>query len=211
MPADRAWVERNLGFDPIATPAPVSTFAVPRAARAPRLEDIQREIIEFDSEGAEGSEFLAFSTATGLSRVTEIRWPRGLAPKTGTAPRDKKGRPLPRADVLVVTWTLDEGHALSRVLTPGKDSRNDYLPYTHIYRSDAKKMVPGCPATEAKRLGTWWTTAIGGKSVVAWGSPPDLTLISGPFGTRKSVEMPYLLAENRATYPEVQARLGPLS
>ena len=34
---------------------------------------------------------------------------------------------LPTADVLVVTWTVDEGHALSRVLTPGKDSRNDYL------------------------------------------------------------------------------------
>jgi hypothetical protein len=27
--------------------------------------------------------------------------------------------PLPRADVLVVTWTVDEVHALRRVLTPG--------------------------------------------------------------------------------------------
>ena len=32
---------------------------------------------------------------------------------------------LPRADVLLVTWTVDEGHALSRVLTPGKDSHDD--------------------------------------------------------------------------------------
>ena len=38
--------------------------------------------------------------------------------------------------MLVVTWTVDEGHALSRVLTPGKDSRNDYRPYTHNFAID---------------------------------------------------------------------------
>ena len=68
--------------------------------------------------------------------------------------------------MLVVTWTVDEGHALSRVLTPGKDSRNDYLPYTHNYAMIAKKMRAGCPALEARRLGAYWTTTIGKKSVV---------------------------------------------
>ena len=29
MLTDRAWVQRNLGFDPVTTPAPASTFAVP--------------------------------------------------------------------------------------------------------------------------------------------------------------------------------------
>ena len=87
MIVDRAWVERNLGFDPIATPAPSSTFAFSRAARSLSLADLQREIIDFDSEAPAGREFLAFSTATGLSRYTDVRWPRGLAPKTGAAPR----------------------------------------------------------------------------------------------------------------------------
>ena len=64
---------------------------------------------------------MSFSTATGLSRFTDISWPRGLAPKTGPKPRGGRNSPLPRADVLVVTWTVDEGHALSRVLTPGQD------------------------------------------------------------------------------------------
>ena len=32
MLADRAWIQRNLGFDPISTPAPVSTFANAKAA-----------------------------------------------------------------------------------------------------------------------------------------------------------------------------------
>ena len=107
MIVDRAWVERNLGFDPIARPAPASTFAFAQAARSSSSEDLQREIIDFDSEAPAGKEFLAFTTATGLSRFTDVPWPKGLAPKTGSAPRGRSGAPLPRADVLVVTWTVD--------------------------------------------------------------------------------------------------------
>src|SRR3954454_20499943 len=133
MVADRAWVKRNLGFDPIETPPPPPTFALARAAH-PRAtpEDLQREIIDFDSEAPEGSAFFAFSTATGLSRFTDIKWPAGLAPKTGKKPSGGN-KPLPKADVLLVTWTVDEGHALSRVLTPGVDSRNDYVSYRHRF------------------------------------------------------------------------------
>ena len=90
------------------------------------------------------------------------------------SPRDGKG-PLPRADVLVVTWTVDEGHALSRVLTPGKDSRNDYVPYTHNFATIAKKMRKGCPALQAKRLGAYWTTTIGKKSVVVFKSDSHMS------------------------------------
>jgi len=133
MIIDRQWAERNLGFDPVSTPAPASTFAFAPAARSSSGEDLRREIIDFDSEAPAGREFLAFTTSTGLSRFTDIPWPKGLAPKTGAAPGGRTGGPLPRADVLVVTWTVDEGHALSRVLTPGKDSRNDYRPYTHNF------------------------------------------------------------------------------
>ena len=72
MIIDRKWVQRNLGFDPIAIPAPASTFSFAPAARSSSPEDLQREIIEFDSEAAEGKEFLAFTTATGLSRYTDV-------------------------------------------------------------------------------------------------------------------------------------------
>jgi len=175
MIVDRAWALRNIGFDPISTPAPASTFAVPRAAAAPTPEDLQREIIEFDSESPHGREFMAFSTATGLSRYTDVTWPKGLAPKTSTTSGGRRGGPLPRADVLVVTWTVDEGHALSRVLTPGKDSRDDYRPYTHNYRSISRKMRAGCPARQAKRLGMYWTTMIGRKSVVVFKSDSHMS------------------------------------
>ena len=176
MIVDQAWVERNLGFNPIAKPAPTSTFSFARAAH-PRssLEDIQREIIDFDSEAPEGMAFLAFTSATGLSRFTDIAWPKGLAPKTGEKPRSGPRIPLPRADVLLVTWTVDEGHALSRVLTPGKDSRNDYVDYTHNYTTIARKMRKGCPALNAKRLGAYWTTTIGSKKVVVFKSDSHLS------------------------------------
>jgi nucleoside phosphorylase len=117
---------------------------------------------------------MAFSTATGLSRFTDIPWPKGLAPKTGPKPKSGSG-PLPKADVLVVTWTVDEGHALSRVLTPGKDSRNDYVSYTHNFAAIAKNMRKGCPALEAKRLGAYWTTKIGNKSVVVFKSDSHMS------------------------------------
>ncbi|WP_246648760.1 phosphorylase family protein [Bradyrhizobium canariense] len=182
MLADRQWVERNLGFDPITTPPPRETFTVKRMADAAvkktakvETEDFRREIIDFDSESTEGRAFMAFSTSTGLSRFTDITWPKGLAPQTGPKPKGNGKGPLPRADVLVVTWTVDEGHALSRVLTPGKDSRNDYVPYTHNYATISKKMRNGCPARELKRLGTYWTTTIGKKKVVIFKSDSHMS------------------------------------
>jgi hypothetical protein len=176
MRADRKWFERNIGFDPISQPPPTMTFANERAAKPTATgEDFQREIIDFDSESPAGLQFMSFSTATGLTRYIDVPWPKGLAPKTGRALGRKSNSPLPHADVLVVTWTVDEGHALSRVLTPGKDSRNDYLSYTHNFASISKKMRKGCPALLAKRLGAYWTTAIGTKSVVVFKSDSHMS------------------------------------
>jgi hypothetical protein len=175
MAVDRKWVERNLGFDPISRPPPPGTFAFQPAAKAATVEDFQREIIDFDSESPAGLQFLAFTTATGLSRYTDVPWPKGLAPRTDQHPGGSKGGPLPRADVLVVTWTVDEGHALSRVLTPGKDSRNDYQSYTHNFATIAAKMRPGCPALEADRLGAYWTATIARKSVVVFKSDSHMS------------------------------------
>jgi nucleoside phosphorylase len=75
----------------------------------------------------------------------------------------------------VVTWTVDEGHALSRVLTPGKDSRNDYRPYTRNFEVISKKMRKGCPALLANRLGAYWTAQIGGKRVVVFKSDSHMS------------------------------------
>ena len=126
MRADRKWIERNLGYDPIAGPPPDTAYPFPQAVRkgaAP--EDYHREIIDFNSDSPACLQFLAFTTATGLD---------GLAPKTGSEPSG-----APRADVLLVTWTVDERHPLSPVLTPGKDSHNDYFSYTHNFSAFRRK------------------------------------------------------------------------
>ena len=175
MTADLDWVKRNLGFDPITQPAPDDTYAFAAAAHPQAPEDVAREIIDFDSFSAEGAAFFAFSKATGLSAFKEIPWPAGLAPQTSANAGAAGDGPLPKADVLVVTWTVDEGHALSRVLTPGKDSRNDYVAYTHNFAQIAEQMERGCPAVEAGRLGTFWMTSIGGKSVVVFKSESHMS------------------------------------
>ena len=102
MTVDRKWVERNLGFDPISTPPPAEAFTVKKVAHPAKRtakvapEDFQREIIDFDSEAPEGAAFFAFSTATGLSRFTDIPWPKGLAPKTGAARKGTRWRAAAR-------------------------------------------------------------------------------------------------------------------
>ena len=154
MIVDRAWVKRNIGFDPVATPAPTKTFSFAAAARPTSTpEDFQREIIDFDSEAAEGREFLAFTKATGLSRFQDIPWPRGLAPQTGPKPSGRGA--LPGADVLIVTWTVDEGHALSRVLTPFYQSDSKILPMS-------RDLMIG-PATKLPFLRSLITTLVTGE------------------------------------------------
>lgn len=175
MIVDQAWAERNIGFDPAKVTAPASAYADERVASSDDPDDLAREIIDFDSEGPEGAAFLAFTKSTGLSRFTDIPWPSGLGPVTDGKPSGSGTGPLPRADALVVTWTMDEGHALSRVLTPGKDSRDDYVPYTHNYTSIASTMSPGCPAVQANRLGAFWTTMIARNKAVVFKSESHLS------------------------------------
>jgi hypothetical protein len=175
MIADKIWIERNLGFNPTTTPAPDSTFSFAPAATSSDTENFQREIIDFDSESPAGREFLAFTTATGLSRFTDIPWPKKLAPSGDKIARKANGGRLPKGDVLVVTWTVDEGHALSRVLTAGKDSRNDWRPYTRNYAAISKKMRAGCPARQLKRLGTCWTGKIGSTTIVLFKSDSHMS------------------------------------
>jgi nucleoside phosphorylase len=167
------WLQLNLAIRP-EQPAPLAAFALQKRPRTP--EDFQREIIEFDSEGPEGTEFFAFAAgATGLSKFQDIPWPRQLAPKSVTRMPGPKSAPLPTADVLIVTWTVDEGHALSRVLTPGFDSHNDWKHYTHNFQAISKKLRPGSPAANAGRLGAYWMTRIARRKVLCFKSESHLS------------------------------------
>jgi nucleoside phosphorylase len=181
MPADSRWVQRNLGTPAAgkAAPAPVPVIP-PQAARADHDPALVR--IEFDSQGPEGSVVRStWPTAPPtLDHLVAIPWPTGLAPKPGG--EVLAGESLPRCDVLIVTWTAEEGHALSRVLTPGFDSLppssthpaapgvNYWKPYTKNYDQLVARMKPRAPARQYRRLGTYWTATIGGAEVTLFKS-----------------------------------------
>jgi nucleoside phosphorylase len=171
MPVDLAWVERNLG-------APAAEGIMGRAAAIRETNGgddraLARDLIEFDSEGADGAAFRAVAPRSkGLSEFVDVDWPAGVAPTPGERPA---GESLPDADVLVVTWTMDEGHALSRVLTPGFDTRDDWKPYTKNFDAISTHMIPRSPARQYGRLGTYWTTRIGERQVTLFKSDSHMS------------------------------------
>jgi nucleoside phosphorylase len=169
MAVDQAWLQRNLGFDPLNR----SERAAARAPNSLNDQAFARELIDYDSESSEGHAFAKRATrSTSLTKFVDPAWPAGLAP---TPAAKLTGNSLPHADVLVVTWTMDEGHALSRVLTPGVDSKTDWRPYTKNLPALTEHMPPTAPARQFHRLGTFWSTAIGEHTVTVFKSDSHMS------------------------------------
>ena len=90
------------------------------------LNDIGRLIIDFDPAHPQPHFFatatqFAAASATDL-RATPVQFPPGLSPTLNppATPPDPSA-PLPKSDVVVVTWTVAEADTLARLLTPGVD------------------------------------------------------------------------------------------
>jgi hypothetical protein len=72
MSVGNLWVKRNLGFDPLVKPRPAAAFANETAAtRQARPDDIQREIIDFDS-GRNTPDTMRASRRAYLQRVQPL-------------------------------------------------------------------------------------------------------------------------------------------
>jgi nucleoside phosphorylase len=81
-------------------------------------------------------------------------------------PQPDPNHPLPRADVVVITWTVDEQEALADVLTPGF-SRSRWYRYAHGFEERfADKIRNGAPSKFSRRLGTYLPTRIGHMTVL---------------------------------------------
>ena len=169
MTVDAEWVQRNLGLQPQSLTPQADELAVTQGN-----ESLRKELIDFDSQGASGTEFASRAplAALGLSHYVPISWPNNLGPKVGSEPA---GGSLPRSDVLIATWTMDEGHTLSQVMTPGVDSKSGWKPYTKNFDVISKTMSPDCPARQANRLGTYWTNRIGNKQVTLFKSDSHMS------------------------------------
>ena len=163
------WVRRNIGTAHSKSLGPALGAEV-----EPNGIAFERELIEFDSQAPEGAAFreLASAGPGNLDAFVEIEWPAGSAPQPA---QPTAAESLPEADVLIITWTMDEGHALSRVLTPGFDSRDDWLPYRKDFDQLSRQMSPGCPARQYGRLGTYGTTMIRGKRVTLFKSDSHMS------------------------------------
>lgn len=120
--------------------------------------------------------------------LTPIPWPAGLAP---TKPA-KLATEMPKADVLVITYTAAEAQALADVLTPGHPS-SAWTKYTTNWSSFEKQLTGRSPAKYSKCAGVWAQTEINGKSVVLFKSDLHLSTDSTTLPVKQLIEQ--LVAE----------------
>ena len=172
-PVDAAWLARNLGM---ALPEPRTA----RSSGAERAADRRRDA------GPDARHHRVRLRGAGRPRVhgrgrarqgsvVVRRDPLAGGSRADARARDRRGTKLPRADVLIVTWTVDEGHALSRVLTPGFDSRDDWVPYTTTSTRSRPRCARAVPRCKPGRLGTYWTTTIGEPAVTLFKSDSHMS------------------------------------
>ena len=107
MTVDRRWIKRNLGFDPITTPPPPSTFAVTKAARTSNPEDLQREIIDFELGSSCGQGVPRFHDDDRL--VSVFRYPLAQGPCAHDRTCAGRSRQQPTAKGRCVGGHLDGG------------------------------------------------------------------------------------------------------
>jgi nucleoside phosphorylase len=100
--------------------------------------------------------------------LAPIPWPKELAP-TVTAHGRSGPDALPKADVLVVTWTAAEFQALADVLTPGCPF-SAWGHYTKNWSAYLAQLTDRSPAKEAQRLGEYALTKIGTKHALCFHS-----------------------------------------
>ena len=101
-----------------------------------------------------------------LAATPRIGFPDGLAPQP--APMNPAPLPddaLPRADVVVITWTVDELAGLAQVLTPGVPPQRWHR-YSRHFADYQNKIRPHAPAATSRRLGSSLPTQIGATSVL---------------------------------------------
>ena len=136
-------------------------------------KQLAREIL---SAGIEDSDYEMFpsqeapvgaAAAAAAAAVLAIDWPQGLAPAPKPInPPPNPNDALPKCDVVVVTWTVDELDALCDVLTPGI-KRDKWYRYARFFAEKYDAQIrKGAPAKIAKRLGSYMPSQIGDLKVL---------------------------------------------
>jgi len=124
--------------------------------------ELEREIVE---------EIPARPELLAAVRPQDFEYPDGLRPRPQPGdefpdPED----PLPRADILVFTWTIAELNALADVMTPGVPRRRWNFYRRRFDEHYAELIRVGAPAAGNRRLGSWMSTKVGGLDVICFKS-----------------------------------------
>lgn len=116
------------------------------------------------------------------AQLAPIPWPAGKAPKplAITGPADAK---LPKADVLIVTWTVAEAKALADVLTPGVPASR-WAPYTENWATFEPHLTGRSPARSERCLAHVFPTEIDGRRVMCAKSELHLSTDDGTLPLR---------------------------
>jgi hypothetical protein len=146
-----------------------------KKVRAPRKDEAvthhnRQEIARYLLSRGLDTETLAPSAAR-LDAATAappkaIPFPDGLAPvRIPLDPVPAPDATLPPADVVVITWTVDELAGLARVFCPGH-SPSGWAKYTHNYDKFAPKIRPHAPARTSQRLASYQPVKVGNLTVL---------------------------------------------
>jgi hypothetical protein len=141
--------------------------------------DDRKEIARFlitagtDEMDLEGEPTLAgLPVAATLAAPLTIPFPDGLAPiPQPMDPSPALDDPLPAANVVVITWTVDENDGLADVFTPGFN-RKAWYRYTRNFDQYKPQIRDGAPSLQARppRLGSYFPLRIGNLGVLCFKS-----------------------------------------
>jgi nucleoside phosphorylase len=134
--------------------------------------DLARRIIEYGTTPDDlGPRQFSVAAMAAPRRTLGLDWPTKFEPKAAPlAAEPATFDPLPKADVLVVTWTRDEMRALADVLTPGVDPSKRWYRYDRKFEDYLPNIRPFAPARAAHRLGSYHPAVIGKRKVVCFKS-----------------------------------------
>lgn len=128
------------------------------------MVDVVRDIIEFDPRAKDTAERDETSY-----HAKPIPYPTGLTPVAVEGTWSAKD-PLPKADVIVVTYTTAESYAAADILTPGHDT-STWTRYENGW-AGIRKLITGnrAPSLDSKCAGIWKLVTIGSKRVIVFKS-----------------------------------------
>ena len=112
-------------------------------------KEIARALLSAGIEDVDTEPHPAVGALAAMARVAAakppIPFPTGLAPTLAPiVPAPDSSAALPKADVVVVTWTIDEQDALADVLTPGV-SRAHWYRYNRNFSAFDPLIRVGAP------------------------------------------------------------------